>query len=264
MVKPGKSLELVEAAQKYYGVADSIWTCRQAELKEAQQALERAQTAANKASEERNKALAFLHMVKRRLEVVTIIDDQEKDDDPPNVASPCKKSPLPNSTRTLVTESESDDDDDEDYTESNSVSAAPASPIIRRISNHKNDKTSNSSSESSNNNHNSSILSTSIEWIPKFYDFLGNVPHGENSDTVPVTIARLVSQQVEILWPIFAKDERIDMNTADLDVVYARAIKWEIMHRRGRNHTNLWPLRKPFKKLQLYQDYVRRNKSSKS
>jgi hypothetical protein len=262
MVKPGKSLKVVEAAQKYYGVADSIWTCRQAELKEAQQALERAQTAANKACEERQKALAFLHMVKRRLEVVGIIHNQEQDADPPHVASPCEKSPPPSSTRTLDTESESDDDDDddEDSAESNSVAAAPTSPIIRRINNHRKYRTLTSASDNSNTNHNSSILSTSmIEWIPMFYDFLVNVPHGENSETVSVTIARLVIQQVEILWPVFTKGERIDMNTADLDLLYTRAIKWELMHRRGRNNTNGWPLRKPFKKMQLYQDYVRIN-----
>ncbi len=61
MVKASKSLEL-EAALKYFGMANSIW-------KEAQGALERA-------VEEQNKALAFLHKVKRCLKVVAI-DDQE-------------------------------------------------------------------------------------------------------------------------------------------------------------------------------------------
>jgi hypothetical protein len=57
---------------------DLIW-------KEAQRALERAE-------EERNKALAFVHKAERRLEVVDIDDDPEQDH-PPNVAS--KKSPPP-------------------------------------------------------------------------------------------------------------------------------------------------------------------------
>jgi hypothetical protein len=51
-------------SQKYFGMADSIW-------KEAQRALERAE-------EERNTALAFLHKVERCLEIVDI--DQEVQD----------------------------------------------------------------------------------------------------------------------------------------------------------------------------------------
>jgi hypothetical protein len=94
MVKPSaESLELLEAAKKYYGMADSIWTCRQAELKETQRALDQA-------FEERHKALAFLHKVERRLEVVdiTVVDDQEEqeEDDPPkNVASALSNKSLP-------------------------------------------------------------------------------------------------------------------------------------------------------------------------
>jgi hypothetical protein len=70
------SLEL-EAAQKYYGMADSIWDCRQVEFQEfqraleyAQQALNRAQVAANDAFEERHTALTFLQKVKARLGLV--------------------------------------------------------------------------------------------------------------------------------------------------------------------------------------------------
>jgi type IV secretory pathway VirB10-like protein len=184
MVKPGgeeSSLEL-EAAQEYFGMAHSIWI-------EAQRALERAE-------EERNKALTFLHKVERRLEVIDI--DQEENNPPSDVAS--KKSPSPTSATTTTTsqevvleeprvrklprrqpenhtynadtESEDDDDDEETYVESHSVAAA-ASPIIRTMYDHwKNDRASTSST--SNNNQKSSI-SSSIDWITIFNFSLSQV-----------------------------------------------------------------------------------------
>jgi hypothetical protein len=309
MVKPGESLEL-EGAQKYYGIALSIWTCRQAELKEAQRALNRAQAAAKEAFEERDKALAFLHKVEHRLEVIEI-DQEVQDVTPLNVVTPTKrKSPTPTSAAattgnhlaanaisqeesvvedprvlkrqrqqpetnanddTVVVDTESEDDEDDDYTESQP--AAPVSPVIQRNNSNNHDDNSNrksptSSSSSSDNigNNNTSSIIDSLDWIPNFYDFLVNVPHGRNQKTVTAANARTVIRQVEKLatgegitylhWPrgtVFASGERIDYNHNNLQRLYERAQQFEKDY--GKDKGNGWLLRHPIKKLQIYQEY---------
>jgi hypothetical protein len=296
MVKPGESSKLLEAAQKYFGIADSIW-------KEAQRALERAE-------EERNKALAILHEVERGLKVVEL-DDQEQDNHPPNVAS--KKGPPPPTSTTTTsnlaattiskeelivdeeprvrnrlplrtkrprrqaddrtrrlhlsgTESEDDDEAEDGHTEPPSVGLA--SPTFRRINN--NGRTSISSS---NNDRNSSISST-VDWIPDFYRFLVSVPHGRNKRTVSAKNAIPTIRQVEKLatgegityqhWPhgtVFASRERIDCDTINIQKLFERAVQFEKDYGRDRSSSRLL-LRHPIKKLQLYQDFVRNNPSS--
>jgi hypothetical protein len=127
----------------------------------------------------------------------------------------------------------------------------------------------NPSSASNNNNNNNN----SYDWIPKFHDFLINVPHGRNSKTVSAANARSVVRQVEKMvnglgityqhWPsgiVFARGETFNYRTTDLEALHRRAKGWELRY--GRDKGNGWLLQHPIQKLQIYKEYLKKKNNS--